>query len=379
MAFHPNEEQQLIVKTVKEFAEKEIKPIAARIDREASFPFATVARMGELGLLGLSIPEEYGGAGDDFASFVLTVEELGKTCVTHANILAVHISVCAQTILRYGTEEQKRTYLPRLCSGQALGAFALTEPGAGSDAGAQQTTAVLRGDQYVLNGTKAFITNGGVAGVYIVLAMTDKSKGTKGISAFILEPDFPGFKRGQKEEKMGQRGASTTELIFDNCMVPVENLLGKEGEGFKVAMASLDNGRIGIAAQCVGLAQGALDAAVDYTSQRVQFGKPVAANQGLQWMMADMAVSIEASRQLLYNALDRKLRGLPHSIQAAMAKLHASETCMAVTTRAVQLHGGIGYTTAYPVERYMRDAKVCEIYEGSNEIQRIVIARALLR
>jgi alkylation response protein AidB-like acyl-CoA dehydrogenase len=335
--------------------------------------------MGELGFLGLTIPEKFGGTGEDFGIFALIVEEIGKTCCTHANILVVHIAVCAQVILTYGSEEQKRKYLPRLCSGEALGAFALTEPGAGSDAGAQKTTAVLEGDHYLLDGSKIFITNGGVAGVYIVLAMTDKSRGTRGISAFIVEPSFLGFKRGQKEEKMGQRGSSTVELIFDHCRVPKENLLGGEGEGFKIAMASLDAGRIGVAAQCVGLAQGALNAAVTYTKQRVQFGKPVAANQGLQWMMADMALDIEASRQLLYYAVDLRLRNLPHSIPAAMAKLHASETCMSVTTRAVQLHGDIGYTTTYPVERYMRDAKVCEIYEGSNEIQRIVIARNLLQ
>jgi len=378
MALNLTEEQKLILNMAKEFGEKEVKPIAAALDREARFPHETVKRMGELGLMGMVIPEEYGGTGADYISYILAVEEISKADCVHGNVLSVHTSVCAYPLYVFGTEEQRRKYLPKLCSGEAIGAFALTEPGAGSDAASLKMTARPEGDHYVLNGTKIFITNGGVSGVYLVVAMTEPSKGLKGISAFIVEPSFPGFNVGQKEEKMGQCAASTHELIFDNCRVPKENLLGKEGEGFKVAMISLDAGRISIAAQCVGLAQAALDAAIDYTKQRVQFGQPIAANQGVQWMLADMAVSIEAARQLVYNATQLKAEGKPFSTAAAMAKLFASESAMSVTTKAVQLHGGIGYTKSYPVERYMRDAKVTEIYEGSSEIQRIVISRALL-
>ena len=372
------EDQKLIRNMAREFAEAEVLPIAAEIDKNHRFPSESITRMAELGLFGLSIPEEYEGSGGDVLSYVLAVEELARVSASHGVILSVHTSVCTHPILQYGTAEQKRRYVPDLASGRKLGAFAITEPGAGSDASAQTTTAARQGDSYILNGTKIFITNGGYAETFVVMAVTDKSLGLKGLTAFIVEKSFPGFTVGQEEEKMGMNGSSTTEIIFNNCVVPAGNVLGKEGEGFKVAMGALNGGRISIGAQGVGLAQGALEAALAYSKERVQFGKPIGANQGIQWMLADMAVEVEAARHLVHHAARLKDAHEDYAKQSAMAKLYAARTAMDVATKAVQIHGGIGYTKSYPVERYMRDAKVIEIYEGTNEIQKTVIARHLL-
>jgi alkylation response protein AidB-like acyl-CoA dehydrogenase len=372
------EDQLLIKNMAREFAESEVRPIAAAIDKEHRFPTESMPRMAELGLFGLTVPEEIGGSGGDVTSYILVIEELARVSATHAVILSVHMSVCAQPILQFGTDAQKKKYLPGLAGGKTLGAFAITEPGAGSDASGQTTTAIKKGDHYILNGTKIFITNGGFAGVFLVMAVTDKSKGLRGLTTFIVEKDFAGFRVGQTEEKMGICGSSTTEIILKECAVPAENVLGGEGNGFKVAMWALDGGRVSIAAQGVGLAQGALEAAVDYAKQRVQFGKPIAANQGIQWMLADMSLEVEASRLLTYNAARMKEQHLNYSKQAAMAKLYAAQTAMDVTVKAVQIHGGIGYTRNYPLERYMRDAKIIGIYEGTNEVQRMVISKSIL-
>ncbi len=372
------EDQELIRNMVREFATNEVAPIASEIDKKHEFPMATAKRMAELGLYGLTTPEEYEGSGGDSISYSMAIEELARVCATHGCILSTHVSLSVAPIMKFGTEEQKKKYVPDLASGRKFGAFTLTEPGAGTDASAQNTTAVRQGDKYILNGSKVFITNGGVAETFIAFAMTDKSKGLKGITAFIVEKAFPGFKVGQLEDKLGICASSTTEIIYDNCEVPAENMLGKEGEGFKIAMQTLDGGRIGIASQALGIAQGALDAAVSYAKERKQFGKPIAANQGLQWMMADMALKIDAARLLVYRAAAVKDSGARYSREAAMAKLFASETAMDVTTKAVQIHGGIGYTKSYPVERYMRDAKITEIYEGTSQVQRMVIAANLL-
>ena len=376
--YMPTEDQELIRSMVREFAEEEIAPIASEIDRTHTFPQATVKRMAELGLLGLAVPEEYEGSGGDSISFAIAVEELSRVCASHGCVLSTHFALAIAPIMQFGTDAQKKKYVPDLASGRKLGAFTLTESGAGTDASAQQTTAVPQGDKYIINGSKIFITNGGVAETFIVFAMTDKSKGLKGISAFIVEKAFPGFKVGQKEEKMGICASSTHEIIFENCAVPKENLLGKEGEGFKIAMQALDGGRIGIGAQALGIAQGAVDAAVAYAKTRIQFGKPIAANQGLQWMLADMDLRTDAARQLVYRAAAVRDTGKRFSREAAMAKLFASEAAMWVTTKAVQVHGGMGYTKSYPVERFMRDAKITEIYEGTSEVQRMVIAGNLL-
>ncbi|MDR1946083.1 MAG: acyl-CoA dehydrogenase [Desulfovibrio sp.] len=378
MMYGLTEDQLLIKNMAREFAENEVRPIASAIDKEHRFPVESMPRMAELGLFGLTVPEEFGGSGGDVTSYILVIEELARVSATHAVILSVHMSTCAQPVLQFGTEAQKNKYLPGLACGKTLGAFAITEAGAGSDASGQTTAAVRKGDNYILNGTKIFITNGAYAGVFLVMAVTDKSKGVKGLTTFIVEKDFPGFSVGQTEEKMGICGSSTTEIILKDCVVPAENILGEEGGGFKVAMGTLDGGRISIAAEGVGLAQGALEAAVDYAKQRVQFGRPIAANQGIQWMLADMALEVEAARLLTYNAARLKEQHLNYSMQAAMAKLHAAQTAMDVTVKAVQIHGGIGYTKNYPVERYMRDAKIIGIYEGTNEVQRIVIAKHLL-
>ena len=376
--YMPTEDQELIRNMVREFAVEEVAPIASEIDKTHEFPAATVKRMGELGLFGLAIPEEYEGAGGDTISFAMAVEELSRVCASHGCVLSTHVALCIVPIMQFGTEEQKKKYVPDLASGRKLGAFTLTEPSAGTDASTQRTTAILHGDKYIINGSKIFITNGGVAETFIVFAMTDPAKGTKGISAFIVDKKFPGFKVGQREEKMGICASSTHEIIYDNCEVPKENLLGKEGEGFKIAMQALDCGRIGIASQALGIAQGALDAAVDYAKNRIQFGKPISANQGIQWMLADMDLRTDAARQLVYRAGAVRDTGKRYSKEAAMAKLFASESAMWVTTKAVQIHGGMGYTKSYPVERYMRDAKITEIYEGTSEVQRMVIAANLL-
>ncbi len=374
MNFSLTKEQELVKQMVREFAINEVKPIAAEIDVTERFPMENVEQMARYNMLGIPFPTEFGGAGGNNVSYAMTVEELSKVCGTTGVIVSAHTSLCGAPIYQFGTQEQKEKYLTPLAKGEKLGAFGLTEPNAGTDAAGQQTTAVLEGDHYVLNGSKIFITNGGVADIFVVFAMTDKSKGTRGISAFIVEKDFPGFSIGKVEEKLGIRASSTTELVFENCIVPKENLLGKEGKGFAVAMQTLDGGRIGIAAQALGLAQGALDEAVAYMKERKQFGKSIAAFQGLQWMVADMDVQIEAARLLVYKAAYKKDMGMPYSVEAARAKLYASEVAMDVTTKAVQLFGGYGYTKEYPVERMMRDAKITEIYEGTSQVQRMVIA-----
>ena len=372
------EDQQLIQSMVREFADSEVLPIAAEIDKKHEFPAATTKRMAELGLLGLTVPEEYEGSGGDYVSYSIAVEELSRVCATHGIILSAHMSLCVHPILNFGNDDQKKKYVPDLASGRKLGAFCLTEPGAGTDAAAQQTVAELKGDTYILNGSKVFITNGGVAETFIIFAMTDKAKGLKGITAFIVEKSFPGLIIGQAEDKMGICASSTHEIICKNCEVPVANMLGKEGEGFKIAMQTLDGGRVGVASQALGIAQGALEAAITYSKERVQFGKPISANQGIQWMLADMAVQVEAARLLTRNAAILKDNGMRISKAAAMAKLFASEAAMSVSTKAVQIHGGIGYTRSYPVERFMRDAKITEIYEGTSEVQRMVIAGNIL-
>ena len=379
MEFKLTREQQMIRDVMREFAKNEVEPIAAEIDETGRFPRETVEKMARYNMLGIPFPVEYGGAGGNEIDYAIAVEELSKVCGTTGVICSAHTSLACWPIFRYGTEEQKQKYLVPLAKGEKLGAFGLTEPDAGTDAAGQQTTAVLDGDNYILNGSKIFITNGGQADVYIIFAMTDKSKGTRGISAFIVEGDTPGFSIGKLEDKMGIRGSSTTELIFTDCTVPKENLLGVEGKGFGIAMSTLDGGRIGIAAQALGIAQGALDETVQYVKEREQFGRPIAKFQGLQWMLADMATAIEAARFLVYRAAYNKANGLPYNKEAAMAKLFAANTAMDVTTKCVQLHGGYGYTKDYPVERMMRDAKITEIYEGTSQVQQMVIAANLLR
>lgn len=377
--FSLNKEQEMTRQLFRQFAETEVKPLAQEVDEEERFPVETVEKMARYGFLGIPFAKESGGQGGDTLTYVMCVEEMSRVCGTTGVIVSAHTSLCAEPINKYGTAAQKEQYLPALASGEKLGAFALTEPGAGTDSAGQQTKAVLDGDHYVLNGTKIFITNGGVADVFIVFAMTDKSLKNKGISAFIVEKNFPGFSIGKKELKMGIRGSSTTELVFENCIVPKENLLGAEGKGFGIAMGTLDGGRIGIAAQALGIAQGALDETVKYVKERKQFGRSIAAFQNTQFQLADMKTQVEAARLLVYQAARAKDAGNRFSEEAAMAKLFASETAMAVTTKCVQLHGGYGYTRDYPVERMMRDAKITEIYEGTSEVQRMVIAGAMLK
>jgi butyryl-CoA dehydrogenase len=379
MNFALTREQEFVRKMVREFAEKEVKPLAAEIDQTERFPTETVEKMARYHMLGIPVATEFGGAGGDNLSYAITVEELSKVCGTTGVIVSAHTSLCASPIDMFGTVEQKNKYLVPLAKGEKLGAFGLTEPNAGTDAAGQQTTAVLEGDNYILNGSKIFITNGGVADIFIVFAMTDKSVGTRGITAFIVEKDFAGFSIGKHEDKLGIRASSTTELVFENCIVPKENLLGKVGKGFSIAMKTLDGGRIGIAAQALGLAEGALEEAAKYMKERKQFGKPLSAFQGLQWMMAEMDVKVEAAKMLVYKAAWNKDNGLPYSVEAARAKLFASEVAMEVTTKAVQIFGGYGYTKEYPVERMMRDAKITEIYEGTSQVQKMVIAANLLK
>ena len=374
------EDQRMMRAMVREFAEEKIRPIAADIDREHRFPLETVKQMAELGLMGMTIPEEYEGSGGDALSYIIAVEELARVCATHGVILSVHMSVCAYPIYQMGTEEQKQKYLPDLASGRKIGGFCLTEPGAGSDAAAQKTVAVKKGDKYIINGSKIFITNGGYADTFIVVALTDPAKGIHGgCSAFIVEKSFPGFEVGQTENKMGICASSTVELNFRDMEVPAENLIGGEGNGFKVAMKALDGGRISIAAQALGIAQGALEAAIAYSKERVQFGKPICKQQGIQWMLAEMATRTMAARGLVYRAANLKEIHAPYGDAGAMAKLFAGQNAVWVTNQALQIHGGIGYTKAFPVERYYRDAKITEIYEGTKEIQRLVIARNLLK
>ena len=363
-----------------EFVEKEVKPLAKEIDEQERFPVETVKKMAKMGMLGIIVPTQYGGVGGDYYTYITSVRKLSSACATTGVVLSGHMSLSVAPILEFGNEEQKQKYLPKLASGEWLGAFGLTEPNAGTDAAGQQTTAVDMGDYYLLNGNKIFITNAGYADVYIIFAMTDKSLGTKGISAFIVEASYEGFSVGKKEEKMGIRGSSTCELIFKDVRVPKENLLGKIGEGFKIAMKTLDGGRIGIAAQALGIAEGALEEAITYVKSRKQFNKPIAAFQNTQFTLADMKVRNEAARLLVYQAVEAKEnKSKDLSFKAAMAKLYAAETASYVTNRAVQLFGGYGYTREYPVERMMRDAKITEIYEGTSEVQRMVISAALLK
>ena len=379
MDFELSEEQLLIQEMVREFAATEVAPIAAEIDRDHRFPEELIPKLAKLSLLGVPYPEEVGGAGADNVSYVIVLEELARVCGSTPVIVSGHTSLGTWPIFEFGSPAQKEKYLNKLTTGAMLGAFALTEPGAGTDAAAGRTTAVLDGDEYVLNGSKIFITNGGYAGIYIVTAMTDPAAGTRGISAFIVEKDAPGFTVGEKEHKMGIKASSTTPLYFSDCRVPKDALLGQEGKGFKIAMAALDGGRIGIAAQALGIAQGALDASLAYAKERVQFGKPIAALQAIQWMIADMATEIAAARLLVYRAAWNKDHGLPYGTEAAMAKLFASEAATRVADRAIQIHGGYGYTESYPVERAYRDAKITELYEGTSEVQRMVIAGSFLR
>jgi len=383
MDFTLTKEQLMAQKLFKEFAEKEVKPLAIETDETEIFPRVNVEKMAKAGFLGIPVPKEYGGQGCDVLTYILCVEELAKVCGTTAVILSGHTSLCIDPILTYGTDEQKKKYLPDLCSGKKLGAFALTEPGAGTDAQGQQTKAVLEGDNWVLNGSKCFITNGKEADVYIVIAVTGviekKGRKVKEISSFIVDKDTPGFSFGTKEKKMGIRGSSTYELIFTDCRIPKDNLLGQLGKGFNIAMHTLDGGRIGIAAQALGLAEGALDRTVAYTKERKQFGKSISAFQNTQFVLADMATRIEAAKQLVYKAANAKQTQKVYSVEAAMAKLFAAETAMAVTEKAVQLHGGYGYIREYEVERMMRDAKITEIYEGTSEVQRMVISGNLLK
>ncbi len=379
MNFQLDKEHALLARLYAEFAEKEVKPLAKEVDAEERFPEETVAKMARIGMMGIPFPKEYGGAGGDNFGYIMAVEALSKVCGTTGVILSAHTSLCAAPIYEFGTEEQKRKFLIPLAGGGKLGAFGLTEPNAGTDAAGQQTTAVRDGDQWVVNGSKIFITNAGRADTFIVMAMTDRSKGTRGISAFIVEKGTPGFSIGKKEDKMGIRGSSTCELVFENARIPAANLLGKEGGGFGLAMKTLDGGRIGIAAQALGLAQGAIDETVAYVKERRQFGKTIASFQNTQFQLADMQAKTDAARLLVYRAAASKDAKLPYGVEAAMAKLIASETAMEVTTKAVQLHGGYGYTRDYPVERMMRDAKITEIYEGTSEVQRMVISAAMLK
>ena len=379
MDFELTKTEKLFRQMIREFADNEVKPLAAEVDEQERFPMETVKKMAELGLMGIPVPAEYGGAGGTNLMYTIGVEEISRVCATTGVILSAHTSLCIAPIMENGTPEQKSKYVPKLAKGEWIGAFGLTEPNAGTDASSQQTMAVDCGDHYVLNGNKIFITNAEYANVYIIFAMTDKSKGTKGISAFIVEKTFPGFQVGKKELKMGIRGSATCELIMTNCIVPKKNLLGKVGDGFKIAMKTLDGGRIGIASQALGIAQGAMEETVKYTKERKQFGKSISAFQNTQFQLADLETRIQAARLLVRSAAFKKDNGMPYTVDAAMAKLFAAETAMEMTTKAVQFHGGYGYTREYPVERMMRDAKITEIYEGTSEVQRMVISSKLLK
>ena len=377
MNFHWNEEEQEILDMLHDFCLKEVAPIAAEVDENERFPEETWHKLADMGMMGVPFPEEYGGAGLSYLNYIGVCEELAKHCATTSVMVSAHSSLCCWPISQYGTEEQKQKYLSKLCSGEWLGAFGLTEPGAGTDAAMQKTVAEDKGDHWVLNGSKIFITNAGFANVFVVFAMTNKELGTKGISAFIVERDFPGFKVGSHEKKMGIRGSSTCELVFEDCIVPKENLLGELNKGFKVAMTTLDGGRIGIAAQALGIAQASIDECVKYVKERVQFGRRISQFQNTQFQLADMQAKVDAARLLVYRAAQAKQDHEPHSHLAAMAKLVAAETASDVTRRTLQLTGGYGYTREYPFERMMRDAKITEIYEGTSEVQRMVIASNL--
>ena len=379
MKFTLTEEHEMIRKMVRDFALNEVAPTAAERDEEERFDREIFDKMAELGLMGIPWPEQYGGIGSDYLAYCIAVEELSRVCASTGVTLSAHTSLAGWPLYKFGTEEQKQQYLRPLAQGEKIGAYGLTEPGSGSDAGGMRTTAKLVGDEYIINGSKIFITNGGVADIYIVFALTDPESKQRGTSAFIVEKDFPGFSIGKKEQKLGIRSSPTTELIFEDCRVPKANLLGQEGEGFKIAMQTLDGGRNGIAAQAVGIAQGALDAAIDYAKERVQFGKPIAAQQGIGFKLAEMATSVEAARLLTYQAAWLESEGLPYGKESAMSKLFAGDAAMKVTTEAVQVFGGYGYTKDYPVERFMRDAKITQIYEGTQEIQKLVISRMITK
>ena len=381
MEFNVPKTHELFRQMIREFVENEVKPIAAEVDEEERFPIETVEKMAKIGIMGIPIPKEYGGAGGDNLMYAMAVEELSKACATTGVIVSAHTSLGTWPILKFGNEKQKQKYLPKMASGEWIGAFGLTEPNAGTDAAGQQTMAVQDPEtgEWILNGAKIFITNAGYAHVYVVFAMTDKSKGLKGISAFIVEANTPGFSIGKKEMKLGIRGSATCELIFENCRIPKENLFGDKGKGFKIAMMTLDGGRIGIASQALGIAAGALEEAINYAKERKQFGRSLAQFQNTQFQIANLDVKVEAARLLVYKAAWRESNNLPYSLDAARAKLFAAETAMEVTTKAVQIFGGYGYTREYPVERMMRDAKITEIYEGTSEVQRMVIAANVIK
>ena len=383
MDFMLDKQHEMVRTLFKEFAEKEVKPLAQEVDETEVFPRVTVEKMAKAGFMGIPIPKEYGGQGADVLTYAMCVEELSKVCGTTGVIVSAHTSLCCDPILTFGTEEQKQKYLVPLAKGEKLGAFGLTEPGAGTDAQGQQTKAVLDGDEWVLNGSKIFITNGKEADVYVIFAVTGmiekRGKMMKEISAFIVEKGTPGFTFGTKENKMGIRGSSTYELIFTDCRIPKENMLGAQGKGFNIAMHTLDGGRIGIAAQALGLAEGALDRTIAYVKERKQFGRAIGAFQNTQFQLADLATKVQAAQYMVYRAAMAKATQKSYTVEAAMAKLYAAEVAMEVTTKAVQLHGGYGYIREYDVERMMRDAKITEIYEGTSEVQRMVISGSLLK
>ena len=374
MDFRMDKEHLLLQQMYRAFAETEVEPVAADVDATEEVPMENVKKMARYGFFGIPFPKEYGGQGADYVAYAMAVEELSKKCATTGVIVSAHTSLCCAPIYENGTEEQKKKYLPDLLAGRKIGAFGLTEPGAGTDASGQRTTAVLDGDEYVLNGSKIFITNAGFADVFVIIAMTDRSKGNHGISAFIVERGTPGFKVGEPEDKMGIRGSSTCELIFEDCRIPKENLLGKEGKGFKLAMKTLDGGRIGIASQALGIAEGAIDETVKYTTERKQFGKRISQFQNTQFELADMKTTAEAAQLLVYRAADAKGSGIPYGHFAAMAKLFAADAASDITRRCLQLFGGYGYTRDYPIERMMRDAKITEIYEGTSEVMKMVVS-----
>ena len=384
MDFHLTREQEMLRKMYRDFAQNEVKPLAEEVDENERFPVETVEKLGKLGMMGIYFPKKYGGAGGTVLDYVMCVEEMSKVCGTTGVIISAHTSLCAAPIYENGTEEQKMYYLPKLCSGEWIGAFGLTEPGAGTDAQGQQTTAVLSedGKNWILNGSKIFITNAGYANVFIIIAITGevldkRGRKSKEISAFIVERTDPGFSIGKHEKKMGIKGSSTCELVMEDCVIPADRLLGKKGKGFALAMKTLDGGRIGIAAQALGIGEGAVEETIAYTKERVQFGKRISQFQNTQFQLADMHTRMEAAKHLVYAAAMKKQNGEPYSMDAAMAKLFASEAASDVTRRAVQLFGGYGYTREYPVERMMRDAKITEIYEGTSEVQRMVISAGL--
>ena len=384
MDFHLTREQEMLRKMYRDFAQNEVKPLAEEVDENERFPVETVEKLGKLGMMGIYFPKKYGGAGGTVLDYVMCVEEMSKVCGTTGVIISAHTSLCAAPIYENGTEEQKMYYLPKLCSGEWIGAFGLTEPGAGTDAQGQQTTAVLSedGKNWILNGSKIFITNAGYANVFIIIAITGevldkRGRKSKEISAFIVERTDPGFSIGKHEKKMGITGSSTCELVMEDCVIPADRLLGKKGKGFALAMKTLDGGRIGIAAQALGIGEGAVEETIAYTKERVQFGKRISQFQNTQFQLADMHTRMEAAKHLVYAAAMKKQNGEPYSMDAAMAKLFASEAASDVTRRAVQLFGGYGYTREYPVERMMRDAKITEIYEGTSEVQRMVISAGL--